>query len=89
MIEVLDPGFSQFRGLTLFHLFLGEYLLLLQDKETLECIKETERKDLRETLELCIECLSVEIDNSPSGRVHTRAKAYLDLLNQTLSTHRT
>ena len=83
IIEVLDPGFSQFRGLTLYQLFLGEYLLLLQDKLNLENILESERKDLRETLELCMRCLSVELENSASGRVYIRAKGYLELLNQT------
>ena len=83
IIEILDPGFSQFRGLTLYQLFLGEYHLLFQDKLKLENILESERKVLRETLELCMRCLSVELESSTSGRVYTRAKGYLELINQT------
>lgn len=97
MIEVLDPGYSQFRGLTLFELFRGEYLLQqLQRGELVagdgsgnlvagdgsgNLVSGDRSGNLVRTLELCIRCLAVESESSTAGRVCRRAREYLNLVS--------
>ena len=88
VIEVLDPGYSQFRGLTLFELFRGEYLLQqLQRGELVagdgsgNLVSGDRSGNLVRTLELCIRCLAVESESSTAGRVCRRAREYLNLVS--------
>ena len=110
MIEVLDPGYSQFRGLTLFDLFVARYLLArgqfdgseksasshksgktdkLADNFLHLAVKEDSVgsledegvwKELEQTLEECVRCLSIEIASSHCGGICKKAENYLEVL---------
>jgi hypothetical protein len=80
--SVLDPGLSQFRGLSLYDLFLGRLGLALAAEGAAEPegLSAAVRAELRSLLEECISCLSVEISASHAGRVATSAATYLTRL---------
>ena len=79
MISILDRGFSQFRGLTLYDLFRGQYLLLLHSGSA-GLTDNKERSRLTEILEEAVKCLQVERPDSHYGRVCNKAKAWLSRL---------
>jgi len=80
MISVLDRGCSQFRGLTLYDLFRGQYLLLLQSGSA-GLADNKERNRLTEILREAVKCLQVERPDSHYGRVCSKAKDWLTRLS--------
>ena len=82
LAAILDPGHSQFRGLTLFDLFLGRLGLAQAAEGTSEmaALSSAAKGVLHPLLEDCLACLRIESPLSHAGRVATKAAAYLDQL---------
>ena len=77
--DILDRGRSQFRGLILFDLFLGQLGLALAAENTAlpQELSAPARAPLRRLLEESHACLAVESGSSHGGRVAAKAAAYL------------
>jgi hypothetical protein len=79
VVDILDPGLSQFRGLTLYDLFLGQLGLALttQGVASPEELSAAVRTSLCGLLEDCLRCLSIEKKASHPGRVAAKAADFL------------
>ena len=80
--DVLDAGRSQFRGFTLYDLYLGQLGLALaaEGAAGIEQLTKAGRAALRPLLEDCLACLAVESGGSYAGRVAAKASAILEQL---------
>ncbi len=80
--DILDTGRSQFRGFTLYDLYLGQLGLALaaEGAAGVDQLSKAGRAALRPLLEDCLACLAVESGGSYAGRVAARVSAILEQL---------
>merc|ERR1719228_3140481 len=66
VIEKIDKGYSQFRGLTLYELFKAKQTLLMKQSnvEATRDLIEEHRKSLKEILMTCVKCLEIECEGT-------------------------
>lgn len=83
VISKIDKGWSQFRGHTLNQLFLGTQMLLIKQAkvESAMELKKEDQDRLKEILEECIKCLSIERDGTPLKNVCLEAQKNLKMLS--------